>query len=312
MKAHELALVQKVADLTPTRLFGMPTEEIFIKMLVAQEHDVPLTSALSTVYIIDKKPSLAPKLIWAKVVGHPEFDGYKEERLTDDDGTFRGWRITLARTNGVEATREFTMADARRVTTMIKGKKKTLADKDNWLNYPEQMCYWRAQGYVQDVVFSDVCQGIYRPEELGAEVDEGGEPLWSEVMATTPPLATVEGAVSSRPHLREMPWYPLPIDRGDSVTTPASTPEPSDFVPSPMPTIDSADSIGVSDTVKGKMVAPEQPEAKPTSEKTTAALTIAALIEAGYTVDAIVAANEGRVPSTAADCAQVAEILEKQ
>lgn len=290
MKAHELALVQRVADLTPTRLFGMPTEEIFIKMLVAQEHDVPLTSALSTVYIIDKKPSLAPKLIWAKVVGHPEFDGYEEERLTDDDGTFRGWRITLARTNGIEAMREFTMADARRVTTMIKGKKKTLADKDNWLNYPEQMCYWRAQGYVQDVVFSDVCQGIYRPEELGAETDEEGEPIWSEV-TTTMPLATVEGAVSSRPHLREMPTdsidkaaarivlCPDTISMGGSVSTPASTPEPSDF---------------------GTEIEPTGPA------------TIAALIAAGYTVDAIVAANEGRVPSTAADCIKVAKILEEQ
>ena len=69
--------------MTPTRLFGMPTEEIFIKMLVAHEHNVPLTSALSTVYVIDKKPTIAPKLTWAKIVGHPELASYEEKRLVE-------------------------------------------------------------------------------------------------------------------------------------------------------------------------------------------------------------------------------------
>lgn len=167
LQAEDWQLIRSIAVVAQeSREFGVREQEVAMKMLVAWEHGVPITSALSTVYIIDKKPSIAPKLTWAKIVGHPELAEYKEERLASG-GKFYGWKITLRRTNGVGATRRFTLDDATRAG---------LIDKTNWKTYPEQVCYWRALGYVQDVVFADVSQGLYRPEELGAEVDESGEP----------------------------------------------------------------------------------------------------------------------------------------
>jgi len=182
-----------------------------MKMLVAWEHGVPVTSALSTVYIIDKKPSIAPKLTWAKIVGHPELAEYKEERLTSA-GKFYGWKITLRRTNGVQAMRRFTLDDAKRAE---------LLSKANWRHYPEQVCYWRALGYVQDVVFADVSQGLYRPEELGAEVDESGEPVATLYTAREESAAGVPKAIVTASDGISVPSQPIVTE--EAITRPLLT-----------------------------------------------------------------------------------------
>jgi hypothetical protein len=158
-------------------------EETAIKMLVAHEHGVPLSSALSSVYVIDNKPALAPVLVWAKIVQHPEFAGDEEERLTTSDGAFFGWRITLKRGNKVR-TREFTLDDARRIVAGAGGKK--LIDKDNWQNYGEDVCYWRAMARVQKVVFPDVTMGLSTAGELGADVDATGTVIEGQWSTATP------------------------------------------------------------------------------------------------------------------------------
>lgn len=140
-------------------------EEAEMKLLVAWENNFPLTSAFGIVHVINNIPALSPKAVWAKVVCHPDFGGYKEERL-EKNGKFFGYRITLKRKNGVEATRQFTLDDA----AIAK-----LTDKDNWKHYEENMCYWRSMGHVEDVVFPDVTLGLARADMLGAMVTTDGE-----------------------------------------------------------------------------------------------------------------------------------------
>jgi len=243
-----------------SREFGAREQEIAMKMLVAWEHGVPITSALSTVYIIDKKPSIAPKLTWAKIVGHPELAEYKEERLASA-GKFYGWKITLKRKNGVGAMRRFTLDDAKRAG---------LIDKTNWQTYPEQVCYWRALGFVQDVVFGDVSQGLYRPEELGAEVDTSGEPLPSDF-----PIIDIGG----EPQITvPVPTFTPPITTGTvTITAP----------PQPIVTEEAIAS---------------QPDLKE--------LTLPDLLNAGWTAEQVVAANKGVVPGTSEQCQAVKEKLE--
>jgi len=142
------------------------SEEAEMKMLVAWENGFPLTSAYANVHIINGIPTLSPKAIWAKCIIHPEFSGYKEERLTSSKGEFQGYQITLKRKNGVEATRKFTLEDA---------KKAKLDAKDNWQMYAENMCFWRAIGFAEDVVFPDVTLGIVSADALGAYVTQDGD-----------------------------------------------------------------------------------------------------------------------------------------
>ncbi len=141
-------------------------EEAEIKMLTAWENGLPLTSAFQTVHVINNVPALSPKAIWGKIVISGEFDGYQEERLVDKKGDFLGYKISLKRKNGVSATRQFTLEDAKRAK---------LDTKDNWLMYAEAMCYWRAQGFVQDVVFPDITLGMVRADALGAMVTTEGD-----------------------------------------------------------------------------------------------------------------------------------------
>lgn len=322
VRPSDWAMIKEVAPVAATaRMFGVTEEQAAIVMLKGHELRLGLAASFEFIHMIEGKPSISPKGTLALIHSSGELKALEIKDLTDTKGRPTKCRVTMERTNGFKYTVEYSMDDA--------GRANLIKPKSAWEKYPANMLRWRAIGYCADVVFPDVAGGMLRPEELGAEVDEGGEPMWSEVTAT---IGTVEGAVGSQPHLREMPRYPLPVDieGSGSVSTPASTSDPSDFVPIPVPTypsaqrehdgepttkplppvpasisdpfvpfpiptIDNTDSIGVDKLMKDKFSGPR---------------TIAALIEAGYTVEAIVAANEGRVPSTAEDCIKVAKKLE--
>jgi hypothetical protein len=165
--------------------------ESALKAHVARELGISSAAALNGVYIIEGKPSISPALAWALIVSHPQFDGYTEKRMTDATGAFYGWEITLKRKNGVQATRRFTMEDAQRITVGKSNQK--LADKDNWKNYPENVCYWRAMGFTQDIVWPDVTLGMKRSDELGADISPDGNVIQAPAnyvieMPQTPPV----------------------------------------------------------------------------------------------------------------------------
>lgn len=161
-------------------------QEAEMKLLTAWENGFPLTSAFGIVHIINNIPALSPKAVWAKIVGHPEFGGYKEERL-EANGKFVGYRITLKRKTGMEASRQFTLADAETAK---------LNRKDNWMAYQENMCYWRAMGHIQDVVFPDVTLGLVRADMLGAYVTNDGDVIEGSWSTGSQQVATPATAVS--------------------------------------------------------------------------------------------------------------------
>jgi hypothetical protein len=180
-------MIQAIATAAfDARKFGLvKAEEGMIKMLTAHEQGFPLTSSFQSVHVINGIPSLSPKAIWAKILIHPQLDQYIEERLVDAKEQFVGFRITLSRKNGVKATRSFTLEDAKRAG---------LVNKDNWKGYPENMCFWRALGFVEDVVFPDVTLGMSRADELGAVITPDGEIIegsWEHVPTQTPPKPSV-------------------------------------------------------------------------------------------------------------------------
>lgn len=260
--------IQSIAPVAASpRIFGATQEEIAIKMLVAWEHGIPLTSALSTVYIINNMPSLAPKLVWGKVVAHHDFDSYAEKRL-EKDGAFYGWEIMLKRKNGVQATRRFTLDDAKRITVK---PGQQLIDKDNWQNYPEQMCYWRTMGFVIDAVFPDVAQGLHRPEELGATVDAEGVPVIEGQYEVVEPAPVIARPVATPPTI---PPPPLPVH-----STPVAAPPVPEVSPAPL-------------------------------EPVKSELTIADLLALGYNPAQIMAASDNRLPSTSEQCEAVKAKLE--
>jgi hypothetical protein len=169
-------MIQEIATAArdSAALGAMKQQGHAIKLLTAWENGLPLTSAFSVVHIINNIPSLSPKAVWAKIIIHSDFKSYQEKRL-EKSGKFHGYEITLERSNGVKATRTFTLDNA---------KSAKLDQKDNWQMYEEPMCYWRAMGFAQDVVFPDVTVGVVRADALGAMVTMDGDVIegsWSAV-----------------------------------------------------------------------------------------------------------------------------------
>ena len=131
-----------------------------------------------------------PGLVAAVVVG----------QLAPRDGGLLGLglRVGLVRVAGHSVTVDATDEQARAVGTRVDtGDTHTavftladaaaagLANKRNWKQYPTAMLTWRAVSQLCRVLFPDVVLGAgYVPEELGAEVTQGGEV--AEIQAVEP------------------------------------------------------------------------------------------------------------------------------
>ena len=243
-------VIQSVAPVAQTsRMFNVTQEQAAIVMLKGHELGLGLASAFEFIHVIDAKPSISPKGALALIHRSNELAGLKIEDLADAKGTPTACRVWMKRKNGFEYTTTFTMADAERAE-IVKAK-------GGWSKYPANMLRWRAVGYCADVVFPDVVGGLYRSEELGADVDADGEPVQWTVVET--PKA--EAKIATQP-AKSAP-------KVETVIVP--TPEPE----------------------------PEQPKE----------LTIQDILEAGYSAEQIMVANEGRIPATSAECQSVMEKL---
>jgi len=176
-------IIKNVAPVaTASRMFGVTEQQAAVVMLKGHELGLGLASAFEFIHVIDSKPSISPKGALALIHQSGELTHLEIHDLTDKDGVPTRCKVTMKRKNGFEYTTEYSMADAQRAGVV--------KDKSGWEKYPANMLRWRAVGYCADVVFPDVVGGLYRPEELGAEVDAEGEPVskW-EVVKESPPQA---------------------------------------------------------------------------------------------------------------------------
>jgi len=150
-------------------MFKVTEQQAAVVMLKGHELGLGLASSFEYIHVIDSKPSLAPKGALALIQRSGELAGLKIDEQVDGKGNPTSCAVWMKRTNGFEYTATFTMADAQRAG---------LVKKDGgWDKYPANMLRWRAIGYCADIVFPDVTGGMYRPEELGADVDEEGAPI---------------------------------------------------------------------------------------------------------------------------------------
>lgn len=152
-------------------------------------------AAITGIHVIEGKPTASAALISALVrsAGH---------RL----------RVTGNDTNAVaEIVRrddpDFTF---RSEWTMERAKKAELANKSNWKKYPAAMLKARAITEVaRDACEEALCGVHYTPEELGAEVNEDGDPvtLDAELVPDAPGIdwdAEITKAEGDKPKLLEL------------------------------------------------------------------------------------------------------------
>jgi hypothetical protein len=130
-------------------------------MMLGRELGIPPWAALSTINVIQGKPTVSPQLMLALINRSGQLANM--ECIAEPDKA----TVTMLRRGRVPHTETFTMKDAAALN---------LTGKDNYKKQPATMLKWRAVAACARVVFPDVILGLYTPEEMGAEVrvdDEG-------------------------------------------------------------------------------------------------------------------------------------------
>lgn len=172
-------------------------------MMLGRELGIAPWAALTSVNVIQGKPTVSPQLMLALI----NRSGQLEDMVMESTDT--GCKVTMTRKGRTPHSEEFTMQDAAALG---------LTGKDNYRKQPGTMLKWRAVAACARVVFADVILGLYTPDEMGADVtaDDQGNMTVVSVPAPT----------------RQQPQRQVNVDtgevvEGEVVTPPAPEPPPS-------------------------------------------------------------------------------------
>ncbi len=164
------------SDMLPHQYKGSPASLLFACEF-ADALGIPRINALTSIYVIDGKPTASADLISGLVrkAGH-------KLRVSGDDTTATA---QIVRCDDPDFTFEATWTLDRAKVAGLLGK------KGPWQNYPAAMLRSRAITEVARMAASDALYGcIYTSEELGANVTEDGTPIITNAPRRQEPPAT--------------------------------------------------------------------------------------------------------------------------
>jgi hypothetical protein len=143
-----------------------------VKILAGKEIGVTPFQAMTNIHIIQGKATMGANLMAAKVKGTGKYD-YQVTKLSNTSCSilFRQ-RHNLAEGGWKDLGRfTYSIEDAERAGLVKEGS--------SWVKYPQNMLFARAISSGVRVYCPDVFNGnlVYVPEELGAQVNEDGEPV---------------------------------------------------------------------------------------------------------------------------------------
>lgn len=139
-----------------------------VKIMAGMELGIPPVASVRGIDIIDGNTSLSSALVAALIKQHPHYD-YKVVESTDEH-----CEIAFYEDGQKQGTTSFTMDEARSVVAWTDSSgEHTLADKDNWQNYPSDCLFARTISRGRRRFCPDVGLGrLYTAEEMNAS----GEP----------------------------------------------------------------------------------------------------------------------------------------
>lgn len=164
--AQELATLKEMAQtfissgLIP-KAIDKP-EKAIVVMLKGKEAGIPPLQALAHIHVIDGKPGMSAELMLSQLLKH--IPGFMHQFLETSN---TACRMRVKRPGGDWQEFAFTMQDA-----IAAG----LAGKGPWRAYPAAMLRARCIAGMARAIGPEALAGIsYTPEELGADVDSGGQ-----------------------------------------------------------------------------------------------------------------------------------------
>lgn len=209
------ASIARAGDLLPRAFMGRPTPnpaggmfpaqvevgKVLLVMELGASLGIHPASALTSIYIVDGKPSLSANLMSALV----RKAGHKLRVSTSGHGEGLTARAVLIRADDPDF--EFVVE-----WTMAKAHAAGLASKDVWKKYPAAMLKSRAISEVVREGAPDVTIfAAYVPEEIGANVGEDGEPIeYQQVRESPAPTAEQPPAPPQQRHEAPIPDDPEP------------------------------------------------------------------------------------------------------
>lgn len=174
----EYQLYSSMAKVASGSGYSKMTEvQAMFVMLKGYELGISPMQSLDGIQVIQGKTMVSPQLMLALI---------NRSGLMDDmkiDPTDQHCVVSMTRKGRTAHVETFALEDAKTMG---------LAGKDNWVKQPKTMMKWRAVAACARVVFPDVIQGMYTPEELGAEVveDESGELVIEQIDTGTGEIIT--------------------------------------------------------------------------------------------------------------------------
>ena len=160
-------------------------------LLKGRELGLAPMQSFDSIDVIQGKPTLKPQAMLALIYSSPSC-----ELVEFGDCTTEAATVTMKRRGSPPHSETFMMTDAKALG---------LATKDNWKKQPAVMLRWRAVAACARVVFPDVIQGMYTPEEISPDtvevLDVTSTPEWDEIpSATEPPPRTLSREKASDLH----------------------------------------------------------------------------------------------------------------
>jgi hypothetical protein len=146
-------------------------------ILKGRELGIPAMQSIAHIHAIAGKLTCSAELMLALLARGGITWTWTKDGTDHEQATIQFHREGFQPVSG-----RFTMDDARRIETVAweGGEKKSvkLADQDSWKNYPANLLRARAIANGARMIGPDLLTGIsYTPEELGADVDEDGQPF---------------------------------------------------------------------------------------------------------------------------------------
>jgi hypothetical protein len=143
-----------------------------VKILAGKEIGVTPFQAMTNIHIIQGKATMGANLMAAKVKGSGKYD-YRVMDLTSETCSILfKQRDSLAEGGWADLGKfTYSLEDAKRAGLVKTGS--------SWEKYPSNMLFARAISSGVRIYCPDVFNGnlVYVPEELGAQVNEDGEPI---------------------------------------------------------------------------------------------------------------------------------------
>jgi hypothetical protein len=172
-----------------------------VKIVAGEELGYGPMTSMQGIHIIEGKPSLSANLLGALVKGSERYN-YRPEEVTAEVA-----KIAFFEDGEKIGVSEFTIEQAK-AAGLVRAK-------SGWEKFPAAMLFARAMSQGVRWFCPDVTAGspAYTPEELGAEVDDQGEPVFVEVAQPVNGAGSldpsriahlVEGIEIAKPQLEEI------------------------------------------------------------------------------------------------------------